>query len=108
MVCEHRHEFPDSGLVLTQHSIRPSEFPSRIPILDVLAQPFAQLGHEPVVIPGIGIGKLEIPLGDCHLGIQLDSRAEAFDRFLDQPFAKIQNAEVVVRSGIQGIDAAGE
>ena len=71
-------------------------------------QPLVQLGDPGVVIARFALEGLQVVLGDPHLGIELQGPPERGDRFGDQPPLVIEDAKIVLRAGIGGIDAPGE
>ena len=54
------------------------------------------------------VGDLEVFLGDLHARVELQGAEELLDRLGDEALLIVENAEVVVRPRIGGIDAAGE
>jgi len=58
--------------------------------------------------PAAEIRDLEIALRHLHARVELQCAHERADRFLVQALVVVQDAEVVVRAGVAGIDATGE
>ena len=101
-------EFDDRFRGVAQRGVGPGQLPTRIPVVRVVPQAFAQLGHPGVVIARVPVGDLQVGLGHLHLRIELERAPEFGDRLGHQPPAIIQNAEVVMGPGVRRIDAVGE
>ncbi len=108
LVRQQLFEFGDCFLVGAHDRVRAAQLPARIALVGCAAQPLLELGHATVVVPGVVVGDLEIPLRNLHARIELEGAGELLDRLGDEGFLVIENAEIVMRARIGGIDPAGK
>ena len=101
-------EFGDCFLVGAHDRVRAAKLPARFALVGRAAQLLLELGHAAVVVPGVVVGDLEIPLRDLHARVELEGAGELLDRLGDEGFLVIENAEIVMRARIGGIDPAGK
>jgi hypothetical protein len=93
---------------LSEQRERAAELPTRIAVRRPDAQSLTQVGDAPVVVAGVEIRNLEVALRDLHLRVELERAHERGCRLGVQPLVVIQDAEVVVRTGVRRIDPPGE
>ena len=80
----------------------------RFQIVRIGAQTLLELLQSTLESAAFTVGDLEISARNAHALVQRQCARERDDRFLGQPFAEIEDAKVVVRAGVRGIDSTGE
>ena len=73
-----------------------------------MTQPLLQLGNTLVIVSRVEVRDLEVTLGDLHPLVELQRAHECRDGLLVQPLVVVEDAEVVVRTGVGRIDALGK
>jgi len=108
VVLEQLLEFGDRVRVATEQRRGAPQFPACFAIARRRAQQFAEVGDALVGGAAVEIGDLEITLRHLHARVELQRAHERVHRFLVQSLVVVQDAEVVVRSGVGRIDPAGK
>jgi hypothetical protein len=85
-----------------------AKLPACITVRGSAPEALAQIGDAPVVVACVEIRDLEVALRDLHLGVELERAHERGCRLGVQPLVVIQDAEVVVRTGVRRVDPPGE
>ena len=103
-LLEFRHRFLEGA----EDRVGAAQLPARVALVGGLPQLFLQLGDATVVIAGVVIGDLEVALRDLHARVELERPRELLDGLGNEAFLVVENAEIVVRARIGGIDPAGK
>ena len=108
VVSQQRSKLRDGVGRLPEQRVGAAKFPVRIAIAGQCPQSLRELTDTFVVIAGVEVGDLEVALRHQHFCVELQRAHEGAHRLLVQSLVVIQHAEIVVRTGIRRINAAGE
>ena len=108
IVAHHRTEHLDRLSHVAQHGVGAPQFPTHAWVARPLVQLPAELLHPRVEVAAREVGDLQVALGDGHARIEFERARELHHRIRRHSPVVVQDAEVVVRARVTGINSVRE